>query len=314
MDYTFASSYLSTKASSLLTKEQFLELKKVSDENFILKLHSFGYGLKTQDNLITSLIKDETLILKKELLEVVLDENLIMFFFTKYDLVNLRSYLKEKLFQIKRGPFEEAGFLSEKDLENVFTFDDLTFLIEPYKTLLLNLYEQTFNSVNELVIYLQQKFQTLLFEEVYETKDEPLKIYFQMSTDINNLITLLRFRKLGLSKNELQHHLLGHGTLEVDEIINLLNKEDEEIIEKYSNLYITQFVKPLEKVFLTNDYSFLEIELLDLLLKEIKPFEVDVQSSASIIRYVILKQIELIDLRRIYHNREAKLMVELKDE
>jgi hypothetical protein len=37
---------------------------------------------------------------------------------------------------------------------------------------------------------------------------------------------------------------------------------------------------------------------------------IDIKSSAAIIMYIIRKQIEIIDIRRLYLNRDAKLMVE----
>ncbi|MDY0100784.1 MAG: hypothetical protein WCZ47_03805 [Bacilli bacterium] len=312
VDYTFASAYLGTKQSSLLSKEHFLELRKVSDENFVLKLHSFGYGLGHQNSSLHKLVDGEILHLKKELLEVVQNDQLVMIFFTNYDLVNIRSFYKKKLFQIKDEVFIEAGFIKEKVLRDAFVFDDYTNLIEPYKTLLLKTNEKSFNNVNELATYLQLTFQDLLYEKIIKSKDQSLLIYFQMSTDISNLLTMLRFRKMKLKMDELSLHLLTHGTLEVGDIKKIAGASDDELFNKFANLYMGQFAKPLEEALKTHDHALLEQRLLLLLIEELKPLEINLESSAAIIKYVILKQIEVIDLRRLYANRDVLLMSEIK--
>lgn len=313
IDYTFASAYLGTKESSLLFKEHFYELKKVSDEGFVLKLQSFGYGLHNQNNSLYDLVNDEIIFLKKELLETVQNDQLVMMFFTKYDLVNIRSLYKKKLFQIENESFEKAGFISEKILNDAFIFEDYTQLVEPYKTLLLKVNEKQFRSVNELVTYLQLTFQSLLFEKIIKSKDKPLLVYFCMSSDISNLLTLLRFRKMKLNTDDLAIHLLNHGTLEVSEIEKMAKASDDELLMKFANLYMGQFAKPLEEALKTHDYSLLEQRLLLLLIEELKPLEIEIKSSATIIKYVILKQIELIDLRRLYDNRDVLLVSEINN-
>lgn len=312
-NYTFASAYLGTKQSSLLTKEQFSELRKVNDENYVLKLHSFGYGLETKNHSLNELVNNEMIFLKKELCEILQNEQLVMMFLTKYDLVNVRSLFKKKLFQIDDDIFEAAGFIDEKVLKDAFLYDDYTHLIEPYKTLILKTNEQKFVSVSELVIYLQQTLQQLLFEKIKKSRDKCLLVYFQMSNDISNLLTLLRFRKMKLKDEDLEDHLLNYGTFEVSEIIKIAHVSDEEILNRYSNLYLSQFRRPLEEALKSHDYSLLEQRLLLFLIEELKTLEVNLKSSATIIKYVILKQIELVDLKRLYANRNILLVREINE-
>jgi hypothetical protein len=43
-------------------------------------------------------------------------DDLPSFFFSKFDLTNIRAFYKKKLFKASTGPYEEAGFLDEKVL------------------------------------------------------------------------------------------------------------------------------------------------------------------------------------------------------
>ncbi len=309
-DYTFASALLNTKSASLLSKPQFRELKTADDEGYILKLQSFGYGLDDKSKAVDAIIAGEVLKLKEELIEIMPYDNLPSFFFTKYDLTNIRSLYKKKFFQAETGPFEIAGFLSEKELSQAIIKDDYYGLIEPYKQLITKVDEQFLQDSFELVTFIQKTFQKLLHEQILKRKDSSLEKYFAISTDINNLLSLLRGRKMKLEARMIEENLLELGSIEISEIKDLLYVSDHEIVTRFSTLYMARFCEPLERFFESGDFATLEHSLLTILLDELSSDAIDIKSSAAIIMYIIRKQIEIIDIRRLYLNRDAKLMVE----
>lgn len=308
-DYTFASALLTTRSANLLSKNQFRDLKGSDDQTFVHKLQSFGYGVSLKNVLVDALAESELIKLKEELLEIIPNDDVVMFFFTRYDLTNIRNYYKNKRFKIDISGFENAGFLTEKDLDKAILRDDFYGVVEPFKTLFSLLSTRSYTSVGELVNDIQVTFQDLLFERIQTRKDESLMTYFVISTDIANLLTLLRIRHLKLGMTQLRLGLLNHGLLEASDITLLLECDEREIVNRYSSLYMTRFASSLNRFFENHDFVALEHDLLNVLLDELKPFQVDITCSAALIEYVIRKQIEITDLRRLYIDRNAVLMV-----
>lgn len=308
-DYTFASALLTTRSANLLSKNQFRDLKGSDDQSFIHKLQSFGYGVSLKNVMVDALMEGELLKFKEELLEIAPNDSIVMFFFTRYDLTNIRNHYKKKRFKIDASGFETAGFLSEKDLDKAIFRDDFYGAVEPFKTLFAAIASRNYITIAELTNDIQSTFQDLLFELIKAQKDEPLMTYFVISTDIANLLTLLRVRRMRLGVEQLRSGLLNHGLMETSDVIALLNSDDQEIVSRYSSLYMTRFATSLSCYFENHDFAALEHDLLKVLLDELKPFQVDITSSAALIDYVVRKQIEITDLRRLYLDRNAVLMV-----
>lgn len=310
VDYTFASALLSTRSALFLTKNQFRDLKATDEQGFVLKLQSLGYGVGNKTASVDEILSLEVIKLKEELSTILNDDNLLLFFFSKYDLTNIRSFYKKKLFKTPVGPFESVGLLSEKVLDQAILKDNYFGIVAPYDQLFTKMSEQTFKTFEGLANYLQSTFQELLYQELIQRKDEALLTYFVLSTDINNLISLLRAKRLKLNAQQLRDGLLDHGSIDANDVAILLDSDSKVIVERYSNLYLSRFVKPLAQYFEDGDLSALERNLLKVLLDELKPMQIDITSSASIIAFVIAKQIEIVDLKRLYLDRESALMVE----
>ena len=309
-DYTFASALLSTKSASLLNKAQFRELRNADDDGFILKLQSFGYGVGEQPKAVEAIVGAEVLKLKRELSEIMPNDDLAPYFFTKYDLTNIRAYYKKKLFQAELGPFEPAGFLTEKELSQAILKNDYYNLQEPYKHLIFEANNQTFSDSHSLVTFLEKTFQKLMYEQIKSRQDASLEKYFVISTDINNLITLLRSRKLKSDAEQVKNNLLDCGSISIADIVHLVEASDREVTSFYATAYLTRFSEPLDLFFEDGNFSSLEHALLRFLVDELTSDTVDIKSSANIIIYVIRKQIELIDIRRIHLDRASAAMVD----
>lgn len=309
-DYTFASALLSTKTASLLNKVQFRELRNTDDSGFVLKLQSFGYGLGKQNKTVETILESEVLKLKAELMEIMPHDDLPSFFFTKFDLTNIRAFYKKKLFKAEAGPFEEAGFLSEKELSKAIFNDDYYGLQEPFKQLISEANNHPFENSQSLVNFLEHSFQRLLGELVINRGDPSLVKYFVISTDINNLLTLLRVGKLKIPSDRIKINLLDHGSITADDLAKLANAPKRDVIARYATLYLTRFSEPLESFYEDGNFTLLEHALMKYLLDELAIDAVDIKASASTIIYAMRKQIEILDIRRLYLDRAANLMVE----
>ena len=308
-DYTFASALLSTKSAGLLSKTQFRDLQATDESGFVLKLQALGYSVSNKNAIVEAILEGEVINLKEEIIQILPYDDLPLLFFTKYDLTNIRSYYKNKLFKSEISDFEEAGFLSKKDLEKAILHDDYLALVEPYKSLFALMNENTFASSHELVSFLQDTLQMLVFNIIKDRKDEALEHYFVISTDISNLLSLLRARRMKFDEEQLRFNLLSHGQMSVSDVLVLLNSDSRDLINRYSSLYMSKFVAPLQEYFANNDFSLLEQSLLHIMIQENKDYAIDITSTASIIDYVVRKQIEIIDIRRLYLDRKAVLMV-----
>jgi len=310
MDYTFASAFLSAKAATLLDRDQFLDIKKADDDGFILRLQALGYGIGAKGVDVEEIIAREISLLKSELLFILPDDALVVYFFHKYDLTNIRTYYKTRFFNLAKGPIERVGFLDERTLERAIIFGDCANVREPYKTLFAAIEGKSFADPSELSAYLQVTFQDIMYEDILARCDEPLMAYFVLSTDIANLSTLLRARQFELEPFMLKSALLERGEMPIADILALCDADSRAIIERYSRLYMSRFKKPLEQFFLGGGFASLEHALLKVLLDELKPFQSDIRSSASIISYVVSKQIEMADVRRLYVDRSARIMAD----
>ena len=308
-DYTFANALLATKSASLLSNHQFRELKSTDDAMYLLKLQSFGYAPGEKEQNVDEVVKNEVIKLKEELMSILPNDDLPLFFFTKYDLTNIRSFFKNKFLRTEIESFEDAGYLTYKDLELSILKDNYYGVMAPYKELFSHFFQSSYEDSFTLVNEIQRVFQGLLSEAISKRKDIVLKTYFVISTDINNLLTLLRINKMQMDIVILENNLLDYGSIPVKEIALLHNASSRDIITRYSSLYLTRFVEPLEHYFSDGDFVKLEHALLKILLEELEPYQVDIKSTASIIAYVVRKQIEIVDIRRLYFDRKASLMV-----
>ena len=99
-------------------------------------------------------------------------------------------------------------------------------------------------------------------------------------------------------------------TLTPEEIAKLLNVSKREVVARYTTLYLTRFSEPLEAFYEDGDFANLEHALIKFLLDELSNEAVDIKACATIIIYVIRKQIEVIDIRRLYLYRGCNLLVE----
>jgi vacuolar-type H+-ATPase subunit C/Vma6 len=308
-DYTFASALLATKSTALLTKLQFRELQTADDSGYVLKLQSLGYSVGIKNISVETIIENETINLKEELMQILPYDDLPFFFFSKYDLTNIRSLYKKKMLKAEEGTFLESGLLSKKDLEKAILKDDYFSIEEPYKSLFSLVSEKTFSTSQELANFIQGAFQNLIFNKIKERKDDVIEKYFVLSTDVNNLMSLLRARRMKLDEETFKANTLEHGELPASEVVALLKSTNREVAARYSSLHMGKFVLPLEQYFLDSDFELLEHALLRIILDENTDFKVDITSSAAIIDYVVRKQIEIIDIRRLYLDRNAVLMV-----
>ncbi len=302
MDKNFVNGFFKAKSTTLYKKNDYDLLMSTSKEELFNALRLKGYGENIDIKSIDEIIALEFKKLVHDFKQSELD-NLLFMLNLDDDLTNLILVYKEKLYNIKgkhhfiynktysydylhRAIIEEDyGFLDGKEADFFRSLNKITKDLKP-------------NELSSLVIksYYQKIF--LRFKKI----DSSVVKYFKLKITMTNILTFLRVKYLKLNEKFLERNLINYGEIEISDFLELFNKEEEVIANRFSNHYLGKDNGAFRQFFEDNNIKSIEDKLYLVFTQDVVDFEYDDSGLGPVLAYMIRKNNEFRNIRTIYYS------------
>ncbi len=302
MDKNFVNGFFKAKSTTLYKKNDYDLLMSTPKEELFNALRLKGYGENIDLKSIDQIISLEFKKLVHDFKQSELD-NLLFMLNLDDDLTNLILVYKEKLYNIKgkhhfiynktysydylyRAIIEEDyGFLDEKEADFFRSLNEITKDLKP-------------NELSSLVIksYYQKIF--LKFKKL----DSYVVKYFKLKITMTNILTFLRVKYLKLNEKFLERNLINYGEIEISDFLELFNKEEEDIANRFSNHYLGKDNGAFRQFFKDNNIKSIEDKLYLVFTQDVVDFEYDNSGLGPVLAYMIRKNNEFRNIRTIYYS------------
>lgn len=298
----YAVGYFKAKSTKLLSKQQYETLINKNDEKFFELLRNYGFGF---NDSVEDLYKKEINLLKKDLKDALKKINELKVFFYPYDILNTKLIYKE----IKENINTEQFYINTGNIDPLHIFQALKY--DNYVDVLE--YENLFKEVNKIedsnYQKINNKIDSLYIEKMKEVvkKSKPLKDYLNVRLDINNLLSIIRAKKLSLGKEFLEYAIFETKSLSKNEFINLYDNSLDEIEKKAINLGYFSLARSLNDYKRDKDLEMLESNFEADLYQILIDYSFQAEGLGYIMSYIYLKFMELKNIKIIYYNRTTSL-------
>lgn len=302
MDKNFVNGFFKAKSTTLYKKNDYDLLMSTPKEELFNALRLKGYGENIDLKSIDQIISLEFKKLVHDFKQSELD-NLLFMLNLDDDLTNLILVYKEKLYNIKgkhhfiynktysydylhRAIIEEDyGFLDGKEADFFRSLNKITKDLKP-------------NELSSLVIksYYQKIF--LKFKKL----DSSVVKYFKLKITMTNILTFLRVKYLKLNEKFLERNLINYGEIEISDFLELFNKEEEDIANRFSNHYLGKDNGAFRQFFKDNNIKSIEDKLYLVFTQDVVDFEYDDSGLGPVLAYMIRKNNEFRNIRTIYYS------------
>lgn len=311
MNYIYASGAIKAKSVSLFKEKEYLTLQKTTKEDYLKQLRDLGYGF---DHIATSLdeiIENELLKTKKDLLSILEEDEIIYLWFLKYDLVNIKLILKNHLFKLgQKLEFEKVGSISIDSIKEALinnNFDNVrkedTLILKKIK----NGLKKDLNAL-ELSVLVDNLVNTYIKERLESLKDEVFLKYFTEKINILNLLTVIRLKVIGEDENLLIKLFNQGGSIDLDVFKSLIDLPlDNQFVNIVEGYYSSEVVEAMKEYFESDNLSTLSLKLQELSSKVIEVDDFDTFKSGPLINYLVDKEREVRNVRRLYFDKKAPL-------
>ena len=303
MSYVFASGVIAAKSGNLLSETQYLTLLRTDKSDYFKTLRDLGYGFDHIAIYLDEVISNELVKTKTELLAIVPHPQIIRLWFLKYDLVNIKTVIKNHLFVRNSKPtYEKAATIGISELKEALinqnfdnVSDDNQLLLQELSQLIIDnsFSSQEISNIADKIVY------KYIISGTYELNDKALLHYFKKQIDANNLTTLFRAQNINLPVEELANSLIENGNFDINTIVSLYNKRPDEQTEVLKLHYSDNVLKALAKYYDDNNLSNLNQTLLQDIIDSMVDFNYETFTSGPLINYLLKKEIEIRNVRRL---------------
>ena len=301
LDYLFINGAVGTKTTTLFSQNEY-QVLATSRTGFFKTLIDLGYKNLEYDKIDDVLVEGyEDL---KEYLKTITqnNEDIIKFFYFRFDLTNILVLLKEKLTG-KKGKLGKLGCFTPSDLSNILFLKDFTKLNDE-KTF----FETIINSYSSLSAF---NLSNLVIKEGYKylndyiaVNDIALKTYFDIEVTIKNVMTLYRIKRLNASFEDYLDSIIPYGLVEHDVLVSLYDHSSDEIGTRLNNLFNVEFVGALEALGSSNDLEVFNYALNVMRKNLLRDLSFNREQLGSLVYYVFLKETEFKNIKSIYLDKE----------
>lgn len=300
MNYPYANGAIQAIDERILTKSKLLKQLKGNPDKFIETLLDLGYGsAKSKD--IEEIIVEETLRVKSLFAELSPQKKYTDLFFLAFDALNIKAFLKAKLFDLQFDVFSPLGIYSKQALQRYLDDENVDDLSKTDASLFKNINKAIMGITDARVLSARIDQEVFAFILTQGRFNQVLKTYFQAYIDVINIKTILRAKELHWDEAKTKIMLLTGGTITVNQLETLLACEADTLVrgiyvinEKLSMIVKTYFEK--------KNSQGLENDMDLYCLKAVYPYRFDAFGIGPIVYYFLKKQVEAKNIRMLYAN------------
>lgn len=282
-------------------------------------------GLKPED--FESAIKEDNIQLKNLLEPIVENKDLYDLLFLFEDFFNLKLLFKEKILGIKfnEKDYSELGLADVSDLkESVMKDEELIGAAENHLAeSVKNIKELLKNEESESFIdsIIDTEYFECSVKISQKIKNKFILNFLYLIVDVSNARTVLRAKKIGLTREEARRQLSRAGNIETNLLLDYFNSEEKELINLIKNnppnLFDSsaEYEKIWEEIFesyyVSHDIAALEKDLNIFKLKFIRDRAKQLDFGAEIILYyVYFKRVVNTNIKLILMGKINKIPAE----
>ena len=234
---------------------------------------------------------------------VLKNNNLINIFTLKYLYNNLKIMLKSKLLDVDSSNLTfEFNVINNLGIYEAVYNENYKYLEERISSI-IKLLMNNFNDnkdLSEIDIMLDKFMFEDLKKKSREIGDSFIISYIDKLIDIFNVKALFRIKKLGLDKKILDRVICVSGNIDLERIKSLFIEINDNLLIKFSSIYIYKYIKSgIEKFIDNNEVSLLDIELDNYLMNFLKKGKIFTSGLSPIVGYINAKEMEVRNLRLI---------------
>ena len=301
MNYPYANGIISAIDERLFGRSQYHKLSKIDKVDFVKGLIDFGYG--REGTTLEERIASELTELRKFLNNISPNRRLTDLFFLEIDAVNIKSAYKKKVFNARIDVFASDGNIGAEALHQAIFFDDYTMLDKNTKDLLKDISEvlQGVDNPRRLSMIVDRIIYDYIFKSLPLGFDSALKVYYQTTVDIKNIVTMVRIKALNWEFAYFEEMFLAGGLIPLSLFKTVIGSDESRLLKEY---YEEKLVKGLMIFKNNNNIDEFERYLEQLIINIMKKYRYDSFGIGPIIYYYLAKQAEANNIRLLYSGEE----------
>ena len=310
MSYIFASGAIGAKSTKLFKETEYLTLRKADKGDYFKVLRDLGYGFDHVAYYLDDVINNELIKIKSELLSVVPNPNVIRIWFLKYDLINIKLVLKNHLFLNNASvKYDKAATISINELKEALINHNFSKVSDDNAVLLKQILENINDKMTsqEISFACDKVVYKYMLDEATKLSEQPLITYLKADIDSRNLITMYRAKNINSSPKSLNKALISGGNIETSLFVELYQKLALEQIDILKLHFSSQVVEVLSQLEETKNLSLLEKVTNESDLEKLTNYGYDTFSSGPLVNYLVKKEFEINNVRRLYFDKDIDL-------
>ncbi|OQB23644.1 MAG: V-type sodium ATPase subunit C [Firmicutes bacterium ADurb.Bin182] len=296
----------------LIGKARMQRLRDASGEECLKLLVEMGYGntadtgsVSVEELIVSELTKTRDLID-----EVTPDKALTDLFVLEYDVTALKLFLKLRLIKSAENPLLVKGVYDTEQLRQAVLKSEYSFLPEAFRNALYEL-EKSFESgvdPKRISVELDKAYMLHALGALEGTKYEDAKRYFSALADFNNVLALLRLRRMGAASDEFSAYFLPGGELTEKMLYEAYDLQEEQMAKA---LNFGKSGKAIEKgvteTVRQGKISALEKARDDFLIAIAREGKQDIDTIRPILGFLLAKEQEAKCIRLIVTGKRNRL-------
>lgn len=307
--YPYTNGVIKVIESKILDKAKLSKINRENKTLFIKSLCEMGYGQFNENTTIENLIEHELVAAKKLIDQLSPQPDQTDLFFMANDALNIKFMYKKKIFGITYlDAFAQTGTMSKSALESAIFQNDNSALKPSIKQLLKDV-ENNINGITNprlLSAIIDKTVYEYVFANLKSFGNTVLKVYFSLSVDISNILSLLRAKVLKWDITKFQEVFIPNGEIKSSVFEELYNKNDKEIVKSLADYYDGKLSKILKTYFEDLDLNTLESMFDGYIISTMKEYRNDSFGIGPMIYYYLEKISEAKNIRLLYSDAAIK--------
>ena len=308
--YTYASARLAALSKRLIDSQTIRRMADGSLADALRTLQDLRYGGSGElnESNMEQMIAAEMYETQKEIRDLSPDPQLTDLFLIHTDIQNLKLFLKARLLGTQDIPFSEGGLYSKEQIAGMIKDMDYRDLPDCIADRIdaLERQIQIHPDPQQISVALDQAYMEYALKE--SAKDAVLSQYFQSLADFDNVLTYLRVRAMGGTKEMLDDLLLPVGGISKEKLMESMDLSYEYLNKILSSsVCASQLLEGLNAMQRTGNVAEVEKARDNYLLSLLSSHKYETDSIYPILGYYLAKKREGQAIRLILTSKRMML-------
>lgn len=318
--YVYAVARVRTQEKGLIDEERMMRLKDLDIEDFVRSLREAGYGDMPEagaddvEEMISRELKKAAILIE----EISPEKEVTDLFLLRADIHNLKMLLKARMLSVgETGNLDEWGLYGTEELAGCVSSSDYSILADDLSEALYDLERELAGKSDSRKIStaLDRAYLEHAFKVLKKHKNKFAIEYFKALADFENILAMLRIRKMGGGRDQLVNALLPEGEIPAQAILDSFSEPMENLSKTLGHgMAAVAISRGLAIIEETGRISALEKERDDYLISLTRDSRYDLMTLGPVVGYLLAREQEARSIRLIATAKKNGLSGALIDE